>query len=165
MIDSGDAKDVVIKVIGTQTGVGSDRFSIIYDSSLPRNQAVNIKDSNSSANNGVFMVFRKHDDTFLGAIRRNNTDNSLFIGGNDYLSLGALDSEKMRINSSGNILINTTTDNGVDKLQVSGSGLFTEKLKANCPIYANDAAADADATLLSGQFYKLTGSRAVYQKP
>jgi len=34
-------------------------------------------------------------------------------------------SEKMRITSSGNALIGTTTDNGVDKLQVSGSILAT----------------------------------------
>jgi len=33
------------------------------------------------------------------------------------------------------------------------------------PSYADDAAADADSTLASGALYKLTGSRAVYQKP
>lgn len=33
------------------------------------------------------------------------------------------------------------------------------------PSYATDAAADADATLPSGSLYKLTGSRAVFQKP
>lgn len=31
--------------------------------------------------------------------------------------------------------------------------------------YANDAAADADAALPSGGFYKITGSRAIFQKP
>lgn len=38
-------------------------------------------------------------------------------------------------------------------------------IKATIPVYANDAAADADATLLAGSFYKITGSRAVMQKP
>jgi hypothetical protein len=33
------------------------------------------------------------------------------------------------------------------------------------PTYANDAAADADAALLSGMFYKVTGNRTVFQKP
>lgn len=33
------------------------------------------------------------------------------------------------------------------------------------PEYANDAAADADGSLLSGALYKVTGSRVVYQKP
>jgi hypothetical protein len=31
--------------------------------------------------------------------------------------------------------------------------------------YANDAAADADTSLISKSFYKITGSRALYQKP
>lgn len=39
------------------------------------------------------------------------------------------------------------------------------RLKANLPTYASDTAADADSSLLSGQFYKLNGNRAVYQKP
>ena len=35
-----------------------------------------------------------------------------------------------------------------------------------CPTYANDAAADADAALLSGTFYRTTaGARTVYRKP
>jgi hypothetical protein len=36
---------------------------------------------------------------------------------------------------------------------------------ANIGTYANDAAADADAGLPSGGFYKITGSRTIYQKP
>jgi len=50
------------------------------------------------------------------------------------------------------------------------------KCKANCgsnnlsgvyilPKYINDAAADADTNLLSGQLYKLINDRIVYQKP
>lgn len=31
--------------------------------------------------------------------------------------------------------------------------------------YANDAAADADTSLLSGGFYLITGGRTVFQKP
>ena len=49
-------------------------------------------------------------------------------------------------------------DNG-NALNVMG------RLSATLPAYANDAAADADATLPSRSFYKITGSRAVYQKP
>lgn len=67
-------------------------------------------------------------------------------------------------------ILQSTTQTGSTyskKLYISDIGDVTisQKLKANCPIYANDAAADSDATLLSGQFYKLTGSRVVYQKP
>lgn len=38
-------------------------------------------------------------------------------------------------------------------------------LMSDLPVYTNDAAADADTNLPSGSLYKLTGSRAVYQKP
>ncbi len=38
-------------------------------------------------------------------------------------------------------------------------------VSSGTPAYANDAAADADATLPSGGFYTITGSRAVYRKP
>lgn len=49
-------------------------------------------------------------------------------------------------------------------LTASGSVTATGKISASIPSYANDAAADADATLLTGQLYRITGSRAVYQK-
>jgi len=39
--------------------------------------------------------------------------------------------EKMRITSSGNVLINSTTDNTVDKLQVSGNVSIDNKVKIN----------------------------------
>lgn len=38
-------------------------------------------------------------------------------------------------------------------------------LISSLPTYANDAAADADSALLTKSLYKITGSRAVYQKP
>lgn len=52
----------------------------------------------------------------------------------------------------------TPVDNG-NALNVMG------RISANLPEYASDATADADATLPSRSFYKLSGSRAVYQKP
>lgn len=39
------------------------------------------------------------------------------------------------------------------------------RTSVSLPTYANDAAADADSALLTKEFYKITGSRAVYQKP
>lgn len=36
---------------------------------------------------------------------------------------------------------------------------------SNLPVKANDAAADADTAIPTGGFYRITGSRAVYQKP
>ena len=48
---------------------------------------------------------------------------------------------------------------------LGGAATFTGKMSALIPAYATDMAADADATLLSGQLYKITGLRTVYQKP
>lgn len=52
--------------------------------------------------------------------------------------------------------------NGVDTyLEMTPTG----RIKMNLQTYADDAAADADATLPSGALYKLTGNRAIFQKP
>jgi hypothetical protein len=48
-----------------------------------------------------------------------------------------------------------------DNTTAGGKVIYSAQL----PSYATDAAADADAALPSGAFYKLTGSRAIYQKP
>ncbi|MCW1884054.1 hypothetical protein OKA04_04890 [Luteolibacter flavescens] len=45
-----------------------------------------------------------------------------------------------------------------------GSAEFA-RLKADLPVFPDHAGADSDGNLKSGQFYKLTGDRAVYQKP
>ncbi|MCW1922050.1 hypothetical protein OKA05_05765 [Luteolibacter arcticus] len=45
-----------------------------------------------------------------------------------------------------------------------GSADFA-RLKAELPVYSGHAAADSDAGLKSGQFYKLSTGRTVYQKP
>jgi predicted heme/steroid binding protein len=106
--------------IGTSgASVGNDFVSIFFNSSTARSQAINIKDTNASANGSTFEVYRKSDDTYLGNIRRNGTDDAIFVGGNSYLALGSGNTERMRITSGGNVLIGTTTDVGA-KLYVNG---------------------------------------------
>jgi hypothetical protein len=53
------------------------------------------------------------------------------------------------------------------ELNVAGINLNTNGsvIINSIPSYADDAAADADTTLLSGGLYKLNAGRAVYQKP
>ncbi len=66
-------------------------------------------------------------------------------------SLGNANETGWKISQNGNLSNYNTTG---DPLVITGIRTF-----------ASDAAADADATLLSGSFYKLTGSRQLYQKP
>jgi hypothetical protein len=51
-------------------------------------------------------------------------------GGNDNVQFWTTSTERMRVASSGAVLISTTTDNGVDKLQVNGSAIAST-LKVN----------------------------------
>lgn len=64
-------------------------------------------------------------------------------------SLGFLvnSTERMRIVSSGNVLISTTTDNAVDRLQVNGSGSFADQISASSrfAVYTIDGLFSADA--------------------
>jgi hypothetical protein len=112
--------------IGATNGIGNDKALIVTDSSGTFTQVLNLKDSNSSANGTNFIVIRKNDDTYLGTIARNSTDNAMLVNGNAYLALGSGLTERMRITSGGNILINTTTDSGY-KLNVNGNA-YTDKL-------------------------------------
>jgi hypothetical protein len=75
---------------------------------------------------------------------------------------------------AGNVLVSGDVTSGATVFSVDGefSGtvmtdllMASGKISASIPNYANDAAADADVNLLSGQLYRTGGGRAVYQKP
>jgi hypothetical protein len=63
--------------INTTTGVGEELFSIGFNSSTSLPQAINIKDTNASANNALYLVFRKSDDGGIGNIQRIGTTNAV----------------------------------------------------------------------------------------
>lgn len=94
---------------GTNTGVGTDYISIRFNSSTDRSQAINILDSNPSANASPFLVFRKNDQTYLGNIARSGTSDGIFIGGNEFLSLGYGSTENLRLSSIGSVFSSTVT--------------------------------------------------------
>lgn len=131
--------------IGTTTSVGNDFLSIFYNSSTSRNQAINIKDTNASANGSIFSVYRKSDDTYLGAISRNGSSDALFVYGNDHLALGSGATERMRIASSGNVGIGTTTPS--NKFVVSANDVFNQDNSGQIIIVG---ASDANKTLEIG---------------
>ena len=60
------------------------------------------------------------------------------------------------------------TTSGTDMQVETLRGYFDENgffVHLSTPVYANDAAADADTNLPSGAHYKITGSRQLFQKP
>ena len=68
-------------------------------------------------------VFRLRDAAVLGEFEMATNSSVTYLKNitNTPLTFGTNNAERMRITSGGNTLIGTTTDNGVDKLQVSGS--------------------------------------------
>ena len=116
-----------------------------------------------SSNNGVFNFSAAYKGLFLNS----NLGGSNITFQGDGLDYGFISGE-LESTNNGQVIIRTRRAGSLtNALLISSLGdlNITGKLKAALPTYANDAAADADTTLLSGQFYKLTGSRVVYQKP
>jgi hypothetical protein len=96
-----DAANNRVAISRSGAFVGNERLHIGFDSAGAQSQAINFRDNNASASGSVYAVFRRSDDTYAGNIRRNVTDNALYIGGNSYLSLGSGDTERARITSGG----------------------------------------------------------------
>lgn len=95
-------------LVGTSTSLGLEKLLIQFDSNSSIYQGLNILDSYSSANGSVFAAFRKSDGTGVGSIKRNGTTDGLFIDGGINLALGVANTERISINSSGNVGINKT---------------------------------------------------------
>lgn len=89
--------------LNSASGVGNEQMLVAFNSSGSVTQAVNMRDNNASGNGNSFIVLRRSDDTYLGAIGRSGTDSAMFVEGNSYLTLRTGGTERMRINSSGNV--------------------------------------------------------------
>jgi hypothetical protein len=104
----------VYSMIDGNVGIGTSSPSVALHVSGASNFASRIRASKTSS--GTIE---------MGADR--DTYNSPYISAltNSNLDFFTNDTHRMRITSAGNTLINTTTDNGIDKLQVNGSATIT----------------------------------------
>lgn len=147
-------------LFGTATGVGSDFVSVRFDSSTAYSQGINFVDANASASGSVYAVYRRSDDTYIGNIRRVGTENTLFVGGNAALALGAGDTEYARVTSAGLAVTGTLSATGkvgigtttlTDQLNVQGAARIGDG--------TNFAGIGADAT--GGYFEAAAGAATV----
>jgi len=114
--------------LGFSTGVDgtlNDRLRIIANG--------NVGIGTTSPSEKLHLVgntFRQNDvsNSFgytISTTSATTTLNTIFGGSSFGIRTGGSGSDNLRITSGGNALIGTTTDNGVDKLQVSGSASVT----------------------------------------
>ena len=145
--------------LNTTTFVGNEQAIIQFNSSGTVTQALNTRDGNASANNNAHIVLRRSDDTYLGAVGRSGTDTAMFVDGNSYLALRTGNTERARIDSSGNLLVGTS---------VAGSPGFGVANSANISFPESTAntsfatmfrqASSADLVLGSGVRYSGTSN-------
>lgn len=140
---SGTVGNSIIYDNGGFVGIGTEsptsKLDIRYDSSTSPYRGVSILDVNSSSTSANFITFEKSNGSMIGMIRRYNTDNAIFVGGIEFLSLGANNIERIRIISDGKVGIGTKSPSEI--LDVNGytkatgfktpSGTATQSLTAN----------------------------------
>lgn len=145
-------------LIGTTNGVGTDFVSVKFNSSTTYSQGLNMVDANASSNGGIFQVFRKSDDTFLGLIRRNSTDDAVLVSGNSYLALGSGNTEKARLDASGNLGLGTTSPNALLHLVSATTRQIIESTtnSQNAGLYFTTK--NASSTVQQGGMYYIPGT-------
>jgi hypothetical protein len=151
--------DNTSQVTTINTTVTSHNINVDFDGTSQLASGLAITNDGTDLLSGLFTVDAANSRT-----------NNIGVTGDNVriASIDSLNSQESYISVYSNIIElfnNLTTSQfsiGEDISIVSGSSkIYLNQL----PVYADDAAADADVNLGSGALYKLTGSRAVYQKP
>lgn len=127
----------------------------------------------SGVASGGTRVYIKDTGSSTGAWRGrivNGGENVAFLMG-EYNSQAWLGAHSAALDAWADFYINPDGDKNVNIGKFAGVPLMTLNNSngnvtfRSIPFYANDAAADADSALPIGSFYKITGSRVIYQKP
>jgi hypothetical protein len=109
--------------IGTTSPIDSNRLTVLMDGAT-NGTGIAIKAVNDGAGGSQpALSFWNGSGNLISKIVGDN--------GTGYIAfnMGSSDTERMRISSAGNILINTTNDTGAYKLDVNGSGRFTSNIR------------------------------------
>jgi hypothetical protein len=108
-----DSASAVAMTINPSGNVGIGTTNPLFKLDVVGGQGIRVNEDGA----GTKVIFLRSDFASVGpAVSVSTTHPLLFQTTN---------TERMRITAGGNVLIGTTTDNGVDKLQVSGSATFT----------------------------------------
>ena len=104
-----------------------------------------------NANSGIIVNESSNIAQIVGTNRAGTASAELFLKGFPltFSGNGGGGAEQMRLTSAGRLLINTTTDNGTDALQVAGSVSVTSSVTANSFVKSGGT---------SSQFLKADGS-------
>ena len=123
---------------GTNVGIGTDSPSSPLDVVANNSTAIHLRLRGRQLDSfGQMEFWNNAQSTRYGYISADNTFMSISTVQTIPLTFGINTTEKMRITSGGNILINTDTDAGF-KLDVNGTGRFSGNLTASAFFTSSD---------------------------
>ena len=126
-----DSASAVAMTINPSGNIGINNTAPTYKFDITANSGDQLR-LNTPTGQRFTQLYFANNLTAKGSLWLDNTDSFFEVFGYSGIGikLSTNEIERMRITSAGNALIGTTSDNGVDKLQVSGSATITTGLQA-----------------------------------